>query len=283
MNKIQIIIVFALVSVATSCKKQTKSNIDNAPTEARMLTYVDSMLQVVGVNSYNDVLTGKLNGNFEFFAHYGPYITSCSNSPFVVNTELNGSVATDSTRTTPVDAGDLYINNLIVKPDNNLRYQIHFGTPIYETQLLQLNTIYGKTNNIKLIKDGVDIFNKNIYIPNAIIMKGFDCNTLIMQGDPMQTNNKLQWNADYNNINGVIIEFDGIDNSGIERYTYKLVPDNGEYSIKNDDLSMYSKEKNGLGVNITLIRGNLFFTKGMDGRTYNFTVTTYCQYPFLIK
>ena len=282
MKKAHIITAFLLVLFIAGCKKETKENIDKAPTDARLMIYLDSMLASVGVHSYSDVLTGKLNGNFEFFAHYGPYAANCSN-PFIVNTELNGSVATDSTRTTAIDAGILHINDLIVHPDNDLRYQIHYGTPTYETQLQKLNTIYGKTNNIKLVKDGVDIFNTNIYIPNSIIMKGYDCNTLIMQGDPMQAGNIIKWNADYKNTNGVVIEFDGIDNTGVERYSYKIMPDNGQYTIAETDLSIYPKSKNALGVNITLIRGNFFFTKGSDGRTYNFTVTTYCGYPFLIK
>lgn len=282
MNKIHIIIGFVLVFISTSCKKNIKEDIDKPPTEARMIIYLDSMLASVGANSYSDVLTGKLNGNFEFFAHYGPYIANCSNQ-FIVNTELNGSVATDSTRTIPVNAGILYINNLVVEPDENLRYQIHNGTPNYETQLSQLNTIYGKTNNIKLINGDIDVFNENIYIPTAIIMKGYDCNTLIMQGDPMQANNIIKWNADYKNINGVVVEFNGTDNLGVERYSYKLVPDNGQCAITSSDLSIYPKVKNDLGINITLIRGNFFFTRGADGRSYNFTVATYCGYPFLIK
>lgn len=282
MKKIHIIIAFVLASFIASCKKETKENTDKAPTDAKLMTYLDSMLASVGAHSYSDVLTGKLNGNFEFFAHYGPYIANCDNS-FVVNTELNGSVATDSTRVIAVNAGVLYVNNLMINPDENLRYQIHYGTPIYNDQLAQLNKMYGKINNIKLVKNGIDVFNKNIYIPNAIIMKGYNCNTLIMQGDPMQTNNKLEWNADYKNINGVVIEFKGVDNTGVERYNYKLVPDNGTYTIKNEDLNPYPKDKNTFGIDITLIRGNFFFTMGSDGRTYNYTVSTYCGYPFLIK
>jgi len=281
-NKYKIITVLLLCCIFSNCNKNKSEETVKSPTDARMLIYLDSMLASVGANSYSDVLTGKLNGNFEFFAHYGPYIANCSNQ-FIVNTELNGSVATDSTRTIAVDAGTLYINNLLVNPDDNLRYQIHYGTTNYETQLTQLNNMYGKTNNIKLAKNNIDVFNKYIYIPNAIIMKGYDCNTLIMQGDPMQPNNILKWNADYKNINGVVIEFKGVDNTGVERYTYKLVPDNGQYSIKHEDLGIYPKDKNNLGIDITLIRGNFFFTKGQDGRTYNFTVTTYCGYPFLIK
>ena len=114
-------------------------------------------------------------------------------------------------------------------------------------------------------------------------MKGYNCSTLIMQGDPMQASNSIKWNADFNNSNGVVIEFSGYDNTNVERYTYKLVPDNGQYTITSNDLSIYPKSKNGLGLNITLTRGNLFFTRGTDGRTYNFTVTTYCGYPFLLK
>jgi len=281
-KKLVIIMTIALFFTISSCNKDNHKEITDPPTEAKLMTYLDSMLASVGANSYSDVLTGKLNGNFEFFAHYGPYITTCSN-PFIVNTELNGSVATDSTRTIAVNAGMLHINNLIVNPDDNLRYQIHYGTPNYETQLQELNTIYGKTNNIKLVKDGVDIFNKNVYIPTNIVMKGYNCNTLIMQGDPMQAGNIIKWNADYKNTNGVVVEFNGVDNTGIERYTYKLVPDNGQYSITESDLNIYPKSENDLGVEITLIRGNFFFTKGTDGRTYNFTVATYCGYPFNIK
>lgn len=274
-------IYYILLFIVFSCNNNDISPIEE-PKEAQLLQYIDSMLAEVGLTSYNEVLSGKLNGNFEVFAHYGPYIASCSN-PFKVNTELNGSIATDSTRTVPVNGGNLYINDLIVEPNNILRYEIHNNTSEYNNQQQQINLIYGKVNNIRLVKENNIIFDNSVYIPQNIVMKGYDCNTLKMMNDPIEATNAIQWNADYKNLNGVVIEFNGYDINNVERKYYKLVPDNGKYSIMAEDLASFPKDKNNLGVKITLARGNLFFLRGTDNRTYNFTVTTYCGYPFNIK
>ncbi len=279
MKRISFIIVSVLLIVIAGCNKNPTPT---KPMPPEMLTYMDSMLASIGIGSYTDVLTGRLEGNFEIFAHYAPYESNCAT--FTVNTQLGGNVANDTSRTTAIDAGDLWINNLVVEPDDvSKRYEIYYGRPEYNTQLQKLNTIYGNTNLVRLIKDGDTIFSENIYIPAPIVMKGYNCTTLKMAGDPVGVGTTINWNPDHNNRNGIIVQFRAKDASGVERYTYKIASDNGQYRILNSDLNLYPKEKNPIGINITLIRGNFFFTIGTDGRKYNFTVSTTCDYYFDIK
>lgn len=274
MKKISFIIILLFVAIISCNKNETPK----VPTNPQLINYADSMLASIGIGSYVDILTGKLEGNFEIFAHYTPYNSNCTS--FVVNTELGGSVANDTSRTSAINGGNLHINDLIVQPNASMRYEIYYGTPNYTTQLSILNEMYGNTNTIKLVKDGVNVFDKQIYIPKNIVMKGYNCDNLSMANDPLSTNDAITWNADYNNKNGVIIQFSGKDKNGIEKYTYSLAADGGSYNVSASDLSTFPKDKNMLGIDITLIRGSFFFTTGSDGRKYNFTVATYCSYYF---
>lgn len=264
-----------------SCNKKETPDVQLSE-EPQLLSYIDSMLAEVGLENYTDVLTGKLEGNFEFYAYTTPYESNCTN--LKINTQLNGSVATDSTHTVGVNAGDLYVNDLVIHADpaNNLRYVINVGDVNYSTIQNELNKVYGKLNRIRLIKEDNVVFDKTLYIPQYIYMKGYNCSQLNMQGDPLVAGvTSLVWNADYKNKNGVVIQILGRDANNVERYTHKLVSDNGKYTITAADISIYPKDKNRfLGLKITLTRGNFFLTRGTDGRKYNFTLATNCDYYF---
>ncbi|HOY42706.1 MAG TPA: hypothetical protein PLX60_12620 [Chitinophagales bacterium] len=263
------------------CNKQETTKLLQ-PGAPQMLHYIDSMLAEVGVNSYTDVLTGKLEGNFEFFSYTAPYESNCTN--FKPGTQLNGSVATDSTHMVSLNAGDLYVNDFVIKanPSNNFRYVVNIGDANYIANQNELNKMYGKTNHIRLLKDGSEIFDKKLYIPPHIYMKGYNCTQLKMQGNPIVSGvSTIMWNADYNNKNGVLIQILGRDINNVERYTDRLVSDIGKYTITANDISIYPKDKNRfLGLKITITRGNFFLSKGSDGRKYNFTLTTNCDYYY---
>lgn len=280
MKKISFIIIAIVISV--SCKKNI-TKIQQPPTDAKLLTYLDSMLAAVGVGSYHDVLQGKMEGNIGVFANYYPIGATCY--PFVVNTQLGGNVSIDTLhRLDAINAGDLYINSFKLSANDRNAYEIYTGSPNYESNRDELNKMYGKNNTIKLIKDGTTIFNKTIYIPKYIVMQGYNCSTYRFGiDDAISENSILKWNADYNNLNGVVIEYYGKDNTGVGRYSYSLAPDNGSYKIKANDLSIYPKVKNPMGIEINLIRGSFLLTVGTDNRKYNFNVTTNCGYTFLLK
>lgn len=273
----------ALILLFAYCERDTPELPESG--EPQLLNYIDSMLTEVGVASYTDVLTGKLEGNFEFFSYSAPYETNCTS--FIPATQLNGSVGTDSTHIIPVDAGTLYVNDLMITANaaNNLKYTINAADANYATVQKELNKVYGKTNSIKLIKNDTVIFDKTLYIPKHIYLKGYDCSRLSMQGDPVIAGSSIiQWNADYNNKNGVIIQISGKDTYNVDRITYKVVSDIGKYVISQEDISLFPKEQNAvLGVKIAVSRGNLFFTKGTDRRKYNFTLNTSCDYYYNLK
>lgn len=281
MNKyIKIIVVFIIITIIGCNKNESSANQEIG--EPQMLRYIDSMLAEVGLHSYNDVLTGKLEGNFEFFSYTAPYEANCTN--YIPQTQLNGSVGTDSTHTTQINAGNLYVNDLMIpaNPTNNFRYVINIGDADYISKQTEVNKMYGKINYIKLIKDGITVFDKSLYIPKYVYLQGYDCTSLKMQGDPiMEGISTIKWNADYNNKNGVIIQFEGKDINNVEKKSLKLVSDIGKYTITNNDINIYSKENNKfLGIKITITRGNFFLTNGTDGLKYNFTLTSNCDYYY---
>jgi hypothetical protein len=81
-----------------SCKKNTNNNIVEEPNNPQLIHYLDSMLASIGINSYNDVLIGKLEGNFGFYSYYYPFNANCATSsiPFILNTKLSGGVSLDT-------------------------------------------------------------------------------------------------------------------------------------------------------------------------------------------
>ena len=273
-----IIPLFICIIVGQSCQKNENEGSPKEPGPPQLAAYSDSMLHAVGLQSYSDVLTGKLEGNFEIFEYCTPYDVNCSD--FTPQTELNGSVSLDTNRTSTIDAGVLKINQLSITPNTNKRYEIHFGTSQYNSQQAQLNLIYGATNTIKLVKNGVDVFNKSLYVPKHIKYTGYDCATSKMKNDPIKANDEIYWNSDYSNKNGILIRFTGNDSRGIEYTFYRIVSDLGKYAVTESDLSYFPKEKNGMGIQVELNRGNFFLTYGTDGRRYNVTINASCKYYF---
>lgn len=272
-----IFISYLLFFSILSCKKNDTN--DNVISDPQLIAHLDSMLKAVGAGSYVDLLTGRLEGNFSFFSHYYPYDPNCATTsiPFKINTQLSGGVSLDtSNRYTLIDAGDLFINTIKIIADDKNRYVVEANS----LNSNALDNIYGKINTIKIIKDGLSVLETNIYIPKNIVMKGIDCATGMFPDHSLKGGFKITWNMDYQNTNGVVIELLGKDATGIERYSYILVRDNGSYTFTDGNLSMYPKEKNPFGIDITLIRANFAILRGADNRRYNFNFVTTCGYLF---
>lgn len=276
MNKcITIIIIF--IFLLNSCKKNESK--ENTITDPKLIAHLDSMMSAIGINSYNDLLTGKLEGNFIISAYYSPYNASCLAGPipFKINTQLSGNVVQDTAnRDILINAGNLFINNLKIIPNNDNRYVVEANSA--NSNLL--DNIYGNVNNIKLIKNDITILLSNFYMPKNIIITGVNCNTGSFPDHSLKPGFKVNWNIDNNNIYGVVLELRGKDINNIERYKHILLADNGYYIFSEYDLSDFPKDKNPLGININLIRGNFLVMKGTDNRKYNFLIFTSCSYYF---
>lgn len=261
-----------------SCKKENEEN--NIISDPQLIARLDSLLQAVGASSYVDLLTGKLEGNFSFYSHYGSYHPNCPSAsiPFKINTQLSGIVSTDTTYgATSINAGDLYINNIIISPDPVHAY---YTVAAFTATSNALDQVYGTQATLKLIKNDTLILQTHLYIPKNIVMKGIDCATGMYPDHALKAGFKINWNIDYQNSNGVVIQMLGKYADGIERYSYVLVRDNGVYTFTEEDLSMYPKEKNPFGIEIKLMRGNFAILRGSDNRKYNFNFITTCNYFF---
>lgn len=192
---------------------------------------------------------------------------------------MSGGVSLDTNdRYNLINAGDLYINDIKITPEQNANSQFVYSSN--QATTVELDKIYGKNNQIKLVKDNVNVINQSLFIPKNIIMTNIvNCST----GEALATlkqGYKLTWNADNTNKDGVVIEILGTDNAGVERYSYLLVADNGYYIFSDDNLNLYPKSRNPFGLEITLIRGNFLFLRGTDNRRYNFNFVTTCSYLF---
>ncbi|MFN8238745.1 MAG: hypothetical protein U0T77_11300 [Chitinophagales bacterium] len=263
-----------------SCKKDNTTTTPEL-TDPQLIAHLDSMLSAVGVATYSDILYGKLEGNFDFYSHYYPYDVNCSTDsiPFNINTNLSGGISLDTNnRFNLINGGDLYVNDIKITPEINTSYQyIYFA----KAEIMpDLDKIYGKINQIKIVKDDVTVLNTSLFIPKNIIMMGIDCSSGMFPDNSLKANFKIEWNKDVLNKNGVVIELLGKDNSGAERYSYILVPDIGYYRFSDVNLNRYPKEKNPLGIDIKLIRGNFVFLYGNDNRRYSFSFVTSCSYLF---
>ena len=277
MKKRYTIICFVGLFLISACKK-------NAPlktiiTDPQLIAHIDSMLKAVGAGSYANLLTGKLEGNFSFSSHYFPYEANCSTptAPFKINTQLSGGISLDTAnRFTLINNGDLYVNNIKIIADNENRYIVAANT----INSAALDKLYGTTSTIKIIKDGTTVLATEMYIPKNIVMKGIDCLTASFANNPLKSGFRINWNADNKNNNGIVIQLFVKDINTIERYSYLLVADNGYYIFNDNDLNQYPKEKNPLGIEVTLMRGNFSILKGVDNRKYNFNSMTTCSYLF---
>lgn len=274
------IYLYILTFLALSCKKENTIKTPEI-TDPQLIAHLDSMLSAVGVTTYSDILYGKLEGNFDFYSHYYPYDANCftDSIPFKINTKLSGGISLDTNnRFSLINGGDLYINNIKITPELNSTSQyVYFA----KTEIMpDLDKVYGKNNQIKIIKDDVTILNTSLFIPKNIAMAGIDCSTGMFPDNALKAGFKIQWNKDDSNKDGVVIELLGKDNSGAERYSYILVPDIGYYYFSAANLSRYPKEKNPLGIDVKLIRGNFVFLFGNDNRRYNFNFVTTCSYLF---
>lgn len=277
MKKRYSIFCFAVLFLISACKK-------NEPpitiiSDPQLIAHIDSMLKAVGAGSYVDILTGKLEGNFSFSSHYYPYDANCSTptAPFKINTQLSGGISLDTAnRFTLINNGDLYVNNIKIIADNENRYIVAANT----INSASLDKLYGTISSIKIVKDGTTILATEMYIPKNIIMKGIDCTMASFANNPLKSGFRINWNTDDKNNNGIVIQLLGRDINTIERYSYLLVADNGYYIFKENDLNRYPKEKNPLGIDVTLMRGNFSILKGADNRKYNFNIMTTCSYLF---
>lgn len=275
--KIKFLILVAFTVL--SCKKNT-GNITEEPNNPQLIPYLDSMMASIGIGSYNEVLTGKLEGNFGLYSYYYPYNANCA-SPFLINTKLSGGVSNDTAdRYTLINAGELYINSLKVTPQLNGTGQFVYFINEFTNDSKELDKMYGKVNQIKLINGDDTVLNTNMYVPKNIVMTNvINCST----GEPiakLKAGYKLTWNSDYTNVNGIVLEISGKTSTGAEKYSYLSLADKGYYKFTDDDISMYPKDRNPLGLNIAIFRGGFVFLKGNDDRKYNFSFVTKCSFPF---
>ncbi|MBP6659336.1 MAG: hypothetical protein KA174_01580 [Chitinophagales bacterium] len=275
--KIKYIILITLCVLG--CKKNT-SNVTEEPNNPQLIPYLDSMMSALSIGSYNDVLTGKLEGNFGIYAYYYPYGANCDPS-FLINTKLSGGVSIDTAdRYNLINAGDLYVNNLKIIAQLNGTGQFVYSVVEFTNDSKELDKMYGKNNQIKLINGTDTVLNTNMYVPKNIVMKDvISCSTGQTSGK-LKSGYKLNWNSDYANVNGVVLEISGKNSSGTEKYMYLSLPDKGYYIFTESDLNQYPKNRNPLGLNIALFRGGFVFLRGKDNRKYNFSFVSKCSFPF---
>jgi hypothetical protein len=166
--------------------------------------------------------------------------------------------------------GSTYIGTQAFKDVSALPAAMVENTTLKIPDMRDGQTMPGKIEFLKNDPQGDHFFGKNVainafgvngslYVPHKIkLLSPTPNNTSInsFKGTPVKADEglTLNWNADANNLRGVIIEIDFYDDRGALAYkTVKLGDDNGSFRLTSEVLSNFTKD---CYFEVNLSRGN---------------------------
>jgi len=278
---IQISIYGALILLIYSCKKITSDNnslitkktgnlILISPSSQRgenvYLHILDSasggvlFTQTSGDISYTNngktitPVIGPTNPVYDIQAH----LTSADGS-----TNVPFSAITIGKQKIPYNSFQFYGNLLEIRSNVQGKGILNFGSFYNQSQTIAM---YDTT--------GTQVYSANVYAPlalNVISAPTYDKN------GKLYANNSdgitLTWNQDPNNVNGVAIVLQDVENyETSDPVTVFTLPDNGSYTITQQYLAPYVQNKPNsqkfANISVNIYRGDNQMVTGIDGRTY---------------
>lgn len=155
---------------------------------------------------------------------------------------------------------------------NNVSFKYNSSKNTYTSDGIQREELcnkflpyYGTNVEFACAINGTKIIAEKIYIPTVLELSN-------IYGDITKTVPKvtgsipLQWNADHNNKNGVVILVNGQDNlTGKSTENIAFAEDNGSYTVSGELLKNISQ---GMSVKVEVLRGNIFVTTDNSGFIY---------------
>jgi len=140
-----------------------------------------------------------------------------------------------------------------------------------------LNSFFGRDNKFTCAKGDVVSVSQPLYVPANLTLKNIYGN--ITAPIEISTGTVLNWNADVNNKNGVIVRVTALNDKErqfVENIAF--VKDECSFTITQD---LIDKIPTGLNVMVEVIRGNIITTKDNEGRSYKLYAYTTCSHNFV--